>query len=116
MATYDIKSITLPNGDVANLRDDTKSAIIADHFTKDNISINANTTSTGHTANIAKSGYTPIFVNATVGNASSSGINSSLCCVYTCSISGNNAAAEVRNHGSAAAKIRITWHVLYTKN
>lgn len=66
---------------------------------------------------ISKSGYTAIgVVGFNIGNASSNGANSSYCTFSKILVSGTSAQYRIRTTSSSAARVKITFYVLYKKN
>ena len=83
-------------------------------YTQDNISITANSTMGAKSISIGVTGYTPVAIaTQVIENATSSGANASNCYLYTYGFDGNTLKYNGRNIGTAAAKIKVTFTVLY---
>lgn len=94
-----------------------KSELVAQSFSKKNVSISGGGYVSGQTISIAKSGYTPICItNYYCSNADSGGQNVSYANIYTCTLSGTTVTAAVRNYSSSSAKIDIHVTVLFKAN
>lgn len=93
-----------------------KSKIITDKFTIDNISVDGSTTSGAKSVSVAKSGYTPLMIQVSLTNASSSGKNVSGCNAYFQELNGNTASINIANRFTIAAKVKAIITVLYKAN
>lgn len=93
-----------------------KSQIITAKFTIDNISIDASAVSGIKTVSVAKSGYTPLMIQVSLNNASSSGKNASGCNAYLQELSGTTARVNIANRFNSAAKVKAIITVLYKAN
>lgn len=92
------------------------SSVVVDTFEVDNITVSNYIQDM--TIDVTKSGYTPIGVcGFRVGNATSSGTNSSYISVYRLELSDTNTVTyAMRNYASGSAKVKLWAYVLYRKN